>query len=1004
MTRHACSAAIVVAMSFTAAGAAGLNADGTVVGISGPDVAAPTEAVAGVIQFARVDNPHKVTVRWVDTKGRICAERTATVAPPASSLPYRFDPIHSIGYRHRMEVLVDGKVQPVSHPFTVQRPYKPWVDYYACVWAHYDSAHGDLLRQVGFNGTIGPQPSAIDNDLAFYPDNIDYETFAYYHKRRAEFAAMKRAWFKNPDTPTLNHRRPSLTMEGTWARARERLVGAIERARPYRPIFYNMADEIGVADQSAVSDLDWEYSSRDAWRDWLRDKYGTVAALNRQWGADYASWGKVRAFFPSTNFMYDQLWARHLLPAAFKDIGGFNQAFGTKYASFDAVVAGYRAVRTDDEGMTAEGLRGRWKAVAQLNKALGNPFADFDAAAAYLAKLEKWAQGRNAADTRGWNLSWWCDFRDYMDDYMATGLGKARDMCRKADPGGVFGVTGTHHPGVFNGHNYARLIRHTDLIIPYNIGESFELIRGLDPDFLTMHPTWQTGDRLKRDLWYHFLHGCRGVVVWDNHEPRNKTIDRKTGALTARGKAAAPVFGEITSGTDRMLIQSRRLHDGIAIYFSQPSARVNWWHRNVNVGRRYILRQSWHEYREDTRNPLRSSWMRLIEDSHLQPIFVTARQVAQGRLGAEGVKVLILPEVWAMSDEEAARIEAFARAGGTVIADEYTGLYDAHGRRRERGVLDGLFGIDQSAVTGDVRTAANPAAGEGRDVPGHEGWTWEKLATGGPNPRGVRVVADDARAAVGGKADAAWVTRTVGKGRAVFLNLDLSRYNRTRGSAQDRARALLEVFRAALPDTVQPVARILNAATGKRLPGTEIGVWRAGGGRRHLAIWRNYEIRKEGIGGERAADNRLFETDGKIVAELGRKFHVVNQRTGEALGETDRLKLTLSPWEPIILTLQKTPFAKPAVAGADTAKRGGVWTLDITAPKAAAGTLQVFHVDATDPAGEAVWYYSGDVSTFGAKAAWTVPFALNDPKGEWTFTVRDVATKTTVRKRVKLTE
>ena len=174
--------------------------------------------------------------------------------------------------------------------------------------------------------------------------------------------------------------------------------------------------------------------------------------------------------------MYDQLWARNLLPASFKTIEAFNGEFGTSYPSFAAVATGYAAVRTDDEGMTAAGLRKTWKSLRALNAAAGNEFAGFDAAAAYLGRFEKWAGKQTGADTRGWNLSWWCDFRDYMDDYMAGALGRARDICRQADPGGVFGITGTHHPGVFNGHNYARLVRKVDLIVPYNIGESFELI------------------------------------------------------------------------------------------------------------------------------------------------------------------------------------------------------------------------------------------------------------------------------------------------------------------------------------------------------------------------------------------------------------------------------------------------------------------------------------------------------------------------------------------------
>lgn len=58
-------------------------------------------------------------------------------------------------------------------------------------------------------------------------------------------------------------------------------------------------------------------------------------------------------------------------------------------------------------------------------------------------------------------------------------------------------------------------------------------------------------------------------------------------------------------------------------------------------------------------------------------------------------KLLILPNIAALSDEEAANVRRFVERGGHVIATYQTGAYDEWGRPRARGVLDDLFGIAQ---------------------------------------------------------------------------------------------------------------------------------------------------------------------------------------------------------------------------------------------------------------------------------------------------------------------
>ena len=947
--------------------------DDAVLSVTGPDAITLGENLNGItVNFSSITKKHDVTLQIIDTKGRLCGIHKEIIEPPAKGIHVNMAVINPVGNNHRIEILLDGKTQAASHDFHVTFPYQPWDDYQPINWADYEAGMTPLLREAGFSGTIWRGRKTADNDLKFYPDNITYDAFAHYHKRRKEFNAMKEVWAKYPERRPLNHRRPSLTDPGTFDLVRKELATKIEEVRDYRPLFYNIADEIGVADQSSTSDLDWSYSSRDAWRNWLKDKYGNVPALNKQWETSFSNWPEVRSFFPSTHYIYDQLWEKHLLPNAFTNIDNFNKVFATDYASFAKVINGYKNIRSNDERMALSGLKERYKEITTLNKKLNNQFSSFEDAAKYIEILEDWISKQDANDTRGWNLSWWCDFRDYMEDYISIGLAKARDIAREYDPDGCFGITGTHHPGVFNGHNYDKLIKSVDFIIPYNIGQCFELIRGLNPDFPYMYPTWATENKLKRDLWYTFLHGCRGVLVWDNHEEKNKMIDRATNKLTVRGEAAKPVFKEIKSGTDQLLLKSHREHNGIAIYFSQPSARVEWIQRNIGTGRHYIEQSSHATFKSSSRSLLRSAWVKLIEDNNLQYIFVSPEQVAAGRLKEEGISLLILPEVLAMSNEEAKNIKSFTKAGGTVLADQFTGLYDAQGKRRTTGVLDNLFGIDQTDIIGDKRTVAGLQSLISPDL-------------------NIPATSRDIPARNGNRA-----------GKAIFLGKDVSHYSRIRGNNQMEAGKIASFVGSLFPADVKPFAKVLDKDTGILQSGTEVEVFTLGTSRKIVSVQRNYVQRRSGIGGELYTDNSLFESDEDVIISLEQPYYVCNQRTGEMYGKTNNVALVLSPWEPIILTVQKVPFTKsPVLTAPESIKQGEVFNIDILGNDML-DTLQVFHIEVINPNGESLWYHEKDINTRNSRATYSLPLAMNAIPGIWQVIVTDAATKQSEKVAVKV--
>ena len=107
-------------------------------------------------------------------------------------------------------------------------------------------------------------------------------------------------------------------------------------------------------------------------------------------------------------------------------------------------------------------------------------------------------------------------------------------------------------------------------------------------------------------------------------------------------------------------------------YYSQPSIRVAWWRQYLAIGRKWIDLESWDLFGDSYRNLLRDSWCRLLEDCNVQFDFVSHEQViGENRLAK--YHVLILPETFALSDIEAAKIRDFVAGGGIVIADNSAG-------------------------------------------------------------------------------------------------------------------------------------------------------------------------------------------------------------------------------------------------------------------------------------------------------------------------------------------
>src|SRR4030095_5946149 len=164
-----------------------------------------------------------------------------------------------------------------------------------------------------------------------------------------------------------------------------------------------------------------------------------------------------------------------------------------------------------------------------------------------------------------------------------------------------------------------------------------------------------------------------------------------------------------SEGVGKLLMESTRQQDGIALYYSMPSvhaASILGYHQRSSDDDDEVTDKARLSFAAN-----RDGWVRTIKDLGLQFDFVSSEDVAKNQLSNEKYKVLILPLSCALGEDEVKNIEAFVSQGGVVIADVAPGWMDEHCAWRESDSLNKLFGITADAArqreiknsVGDVR-------------------------------------------------------------------------------------------------------------------------------------------------------------------------------------------------------------------------------------------------------------------------------------------------------------
>lgn len=733
-------------------------------------------------------------------------------------------------------------------------------------------------------------PAEMEKAIADYKRTGDFEALGYLTKKEL----FKRTGDKKflSRTPTFN--------DPAFIRKLSDIVRASARNKArYQMDYYFVGDEGSLTSYGDAVDFDWSPPALTQFREWLKAEYGTLPALNKEWGTNFKDWGEVVPF-------------------------------------------------TTEE-----------------------------------------------ARSRG-NFAPWADHRTFMEITFARTYQAARDAVLEGDPEAHIAVSGTQATNAYDGADWYRLDQVIDDFLSYDGGNQWDMHRSFaKPN--SMIGFWtgygSQGLAVQNAIWTAAVHNVLHPNIFWMYSFLDPDM---TYSKSARDMGVA--FKSLKfEGVGKLLMESEREGDGIAIHYSMPSvhgASILGYHRRSSD--------------DDAETPQdkvslsfpanRDGWVRAVKDLGMQFDFVSSEQVEQGGLASGKYKVLILPLSLSLSAEETKAIEAFVQAGGVVIADAGAGEMDEHCAWQANGLLNELFGI--TSAPSRERTL-KPVAGDA--VVLDEGARW---ALEGKDLSGLAVAESGIKAAGGmpllriGGVDAAFV-RQVGKGWAIYLNTLLDKYPKQRGEKfggggyRSLLGSLLE--RGA---GVRPAIEVLSA-NGQRLTQAQVARYRFGDAE-ILAIVKD-NVAVNGIVGQDGVTTYTDAGLGQVTRQemtikLPRKFYVTDVRAGKKLGYTDVIHSSIIVGDAAVFGLSSAENML-MLRGPAEAPLGAHPDFAISSSTAGRHLLRC-HIFAPD--GSMLPAYSSNVLLDKGAAPFILPSALNDAAGVYTLRVTDVVTGATAAAKITL--
>ena len=735
-------------------------------------------------------------------------------------------------------------------------------------------------------------PEGLEQAIAEYQRTGDFEALGYLTKKEL---------FKRTGDKKFLRRTPSFN-DPAFRQTLSDIVRAAARNKArYNMDYYFVGDEGSLTSYGDAVDFDWSPQTLAGFREWLKQEYGTLATLNKEWHTSFKDW-------------------------------------------------------TDVVPYTTEEAR------------------------------------------KSGNFAPWADHRTFMEITFARAYQMVRDAVIEGDKDAHIAVSGTQATNAYDGADWSRLDRVIDDFLSYDGGNQWDMHRSFaKPDAMIGFWTGygSHGLAVQNAIWTAAINNVLHPNVFWMYSFLNPDL---TYSQSARDMGVA--FKSLKfQGVGKLLMESKRQQDGIAIHYSMASV-----HGASILG--YHQRNG--DDDDETSNKTapsfpanRDGWVRVVKDLGMQFDFVSTEQIEKGGLATDKYKVLILPLSLALSTEETKAVEAFVQAGGVVIADAAAGVMDQHCAWQEKGLLNELFGINAAASAKRSIESAGDHPGSIVTVTA-EGARWglEAKDLSGISAAEPDIKATDGTALVRvGNGDAV-VVRRVGRGLTIYLNTLCDGYPKQRAQKFGGSGYRFLVNALLARAGVQPAIEVLSA-DGKRLTQAQVARYRFEDAEILTVVKDN--VASEAMVGQDGVTVYHDAALGKvarqeIVIKLPRKSYVTDVRSGKSLGYTDVVHSSVLAGDALVLGLSSTENTI-TLRGPTTALRGEHSRFELAASRPGRRLIRC-HVFAPD--GSMLSDYSNNVLVDSTARTFVLPSALNDPVGAYTIRATDVVTGATVQTRIIL--
>ena len=261
-------------------------------------------------------------IHWTDSLDRVVEDTTVPFdLLDETSITFHINLARAVAMQNhlRVDLSLDGKgvsgapirKQESAEADFIASPRKGWKDYVIIMWQRYPANLLPALKKLGIGGgqysanSKTPPEAFIDHNMRWYADALASDYYATYHywrvDRRKNWALMQaqELYREHPNSLEAFKRHPSFWDPYWRKKVHDHGVAAGKRYAPYRPYFYSLSDETGISELATQWDFDFSDISLVPMRRWLRRQYGSLGALNKEWGTHFTDWNLVTP--PTTN-------------------------------------------------------------------------------------------------------------------------------------------------------------------------------------------------------------------------------------------------------------------------------------------------------------------------------------------------------------------------------------------------------------------------------------------------------------------------------------------------------------------------------------------------------------------------------------------------------------------------------------------------------------------------------------------------------------------------------